>query len=130
MDVEDLVSLGRQVKGCPYFASRVMASTAELVFCPYNYILEPNIRKNLGIKLENSILIFDEAHNIETMAADVASFECDVSVLKSAVEELPRILDTSEKAAVRGGKKSEREFFHYLFISEFYGFLAALRSKC
>jgi Fanconi anemia group J protein len=99
MDVEDLVALGRQVKGCPYFASRVMATMAELVFCPYNYILEPSIRKNLGIKLENCVIIFDEAHNIESIAADVASFECDLTILAAAVEELSHIVDSSDKAA-------------------------------
>lgn len=29
------------ILGCPYFASRTMADTADLIFCPYNYILEP-----------------------------------------------------------------------------------------
>ena len=87
-------------KGCPYFASRVMATGADLVFCPYNYLLEPSIRKNLGIKLENSILIFDESHNIESVAAEVASFECDLSVLESAVGELPKIVEASENATV------------------------------
>lgn len=52
--------------------------------------------------MENSIVIFDEAHNIESIAADVPSFECDLAVLENAVEELRKILDSSEKAEVCG----------------------------
>ena len=30
----------------------------------YNYLLDTDIRENLKINLENSIVIIDEAHNI------------------------------------------------------------------
>ena len=91
-DIEELVQVGQQVKGCPYFASRAMLAYSELIFCPYNYILEPNIRKSIGINLKNAVVIFDEAHNIESICADVASFECNLEVLETAVEELPLVL--------------------------------------
>jgi Fanconi anemia group J protein len=57
-DIEDLNALGLQVGGkcamggmrnlidpylgCPYFASRDMAATAELIVCPYNYLVDPS----------------------------------------------------------------------------------------
>lgn len=50
---------------CPYYLSRVLAKNAEIVFCPYNYVLDPNIRAAMDIEVENSILILDEAHNVE-----------------------------------------------------------------
>jgi Fanconi anemia group J protein len=34
-DVEDLITAGRRHKHCPYYASRSMAQSAELVLCPY-----------------------------------------------------------------------------------------------
>ena len=36
-----------------------------IVFCPYNYLVEPIIRKSMEISLKNNIVILDEAHNIE-----------------------------------------------------------------
>ncbi|KAJ1870564.1 hypothetical protein LPJ55_004561 [Coemansia sp. RSA 990] len=74
-DLEDLVKLGRKTNACPYYASREMAINAELIFCPYNYILDPTVRDAAGIELANSVVIFDEAHNIENAARDAASFE-------------------------------------------------------
>lgn len=56
-DIEDLVEKGKKVRGCPYFASRSISSDAELIFLPYNYIFDPNIRSSLGIQLSNAVVI-------------------------------------------------------------------------
>ncbi len=40
------------------------AAGADIVFMPYNYMLDSTIRDNFCINLERSIIIFDEAHNI------------------------------------------------------------------
>ena len=50
---------------CPYFLSRGLAKDAELVFCPYNYVLDPVIREALGLSLWNTVVVLDEAHNVE-----------------------------------------------------------------
>ncbi|EDQ88903.1 uncharacterized protein MONBRDRAFT_26081 [Monosiga brevicollis MX1] len=39
-DLEDLVARGRKQRACAYFAARELAPTAELVFCPYNYLVQ------------------------------------------------------------------------------------------
>lgn len=44
------------------------AAEADLVFCPYSYLLDPVIRGAMNITLDKSVLIFDEAHNIEDTA--------------------------------------------------------------
>lgn len=41
------------------------AEHAELIFCPYNYLLDPVIRRAVQIDVEDAVLILDEAHNIE-----------------------------------------------------------------
>lgn len=74
--------------GCPYFAARNMAETAELVFCPYNYIIDPIIRHAMSIDLSDSIVIIDEAHNVEDVARESASYEFEYADLYVAVTEL------------------------------------------
>ena len=39
--------------------------SAEVLFVPYNYLIDPNARRALNIDLASDVLIFDEAHNIE-----------------------------------------------------------------
>ena len=61
-DIEDLVNYGNRVKACPFYMSRDIFATAELVFCPYNYIVDPAIRLSMKIDLTGAVVIFDEAH--------------------------------------------------------------------
>ena len=65
MDIEDLNRLGRVRGPCPFYLSREMAATANIIFMPYNYLVDGKIRGGLQTKWENAVLIFDEAHNIE-----------------------------------------------------------------
>jgi Rad3-related DNA helicase len=51
-DLEDLVQEGRRVKCCPYFASRDLIATADIVFCPYIYLIDPKIRNTVCVNLK------------------------------------------------------------------------------
>ena len=65
-EIEQLVKLGNIRGPCPFYLAREMARTADLVFMPYNYLIDSKNRAGLNmLRLENSILIFDEAHNVE-----------------------------------------------------------------
>ncbi|GAA28295.2 regulator of telomere elongation helicase 1 [Clonorchis sinensis] len=64
VDIEDLVKLGKSTGCCPYYMSRESKTDAEIIFTPYNYLLDPKIRKLYNIELQNTAVIFDEAHNI------------------------------------------------------------------
>lgn len=47
-DIEDLVSLGKRIEACPYFAARSLMSDAEIIMCPYNYVIDPHIRMSVS----------------------------------------------------------------------------------
>uniref|UniRef100_A0A7N0UY48 Helicase ATP-binding domain-containing protein n=1 Tax=Kalanchoe fedtschenkoi TaxID=63787 RepID=A0A7N0UY48_KALFE len=64
MDIEDLVILGRNIGACPYYGSRSMVPTADLVVLPYQSLLSKSTRESLGLSLRNNIIIIDEAHNL------------------------------------------------------------------
>lgn len=98
-DIEDMVTLGKKVQGCPYYAARKLYESAEVIFCPYNYILDPVIRKLLDINLKESIVILDEAHNMEDAARSAGSFEIDDKTLNLVKIELTSI--------IKGGFKIE-----------------------
>ena len=52
-----------------------VANKVNLLLCPYNYILNPTIRKSMQIKVKDAIIIFDEAHNIENISEQCCSSE-------------------------------------------------------
>jgi Rad3-related DNA helicase len=80
--MEDIKSLGKRRGGCPYFSSRRKIDSAQVVFCPFNYIIDPHIRKATGIDLENCVVIFDEGHNIADVCRDAASIELTSKEMK------------------------------------------------
>lgn len=49
-DLEDLVKTGENLIACPYYAARAMAMSAQIVFCPYNYLIEPGIRASVSVQ--------------------------------------------------------------------------------
>ncbi|KAK9112453.1 hypothetical protein Scep_019972 [Stephania cephalantha] len=95
-DIEDLVKVGRAVKGCSYFAARSLAEEAQLIFCPYNYILNPTIRRSMEVDIKDSIVILDEAHNIEDMARDAGSMDIEEDALFMLQTELGSLCVTAD----------------------------------
>ncbi|XP_011143654.1 Fanconi anemia group J protein homolog [Harpegnathos saltator] len=86
-DIEDFVGLGKQVGACPYFAARSLMADAEIIMCPYNYLIDPNIRESMQINLKNDIVILDEAHNIEDFCREAASVDIkDVNLISASKE--------------------------------------------
>lgn len=78
-DLEDLVVLGKRERACPYFGARELSADAEIVFCPYNDLIDPKIRHSLDINCKDAIVVIDEAHNAEDVGRSVAgaTFDCN-----------------------------------------------------
>lgn len=47
-DIEDLVSLGKRLRSCSYYAARELMQDALIIFCPYNYLMDPMIRESVS----------------------------------------------------------------------------------
>ena len=57
------------------------AEKADIVLMPYNYIVDIQIRKRIGLDLKNTVLIIDEAHNISAVIEESFSFNLDTRTL-------------------------------------------------
>ncbi|KAI9113138.1 hypothetical protein K1719_015663 [Acacia pycnantha] len=90
-DIEDLVKVGQAVKGCSYYAARSMSDDAQLVFCPYSYIINPVIRGAMDVDIKGAIVILDEAHNIEDITRDAGSVDIEEDVLDKLLMELQQL---------------------------------------
>ncbi|XP_020217515.1 Fanconi anemia group J protein homolog isoform X2 [Cajanus cajan] len=128
-DIEDLVKVGQVVKGCSYYAARSMSDDAQLVFCPYNYIINPVIRAAMDVDIKGAIVILDEAHNIEDISRDAGSVDLEEDVLDKLQMELQQLC--SVNAAIyqplyemaqgltswmeqKKNKLEKRDFQHYV----------------
>lgn len=55
---------------------------SDIIFAPYNYVVDPGIRSAMGIDLESSALMIDEAHNILQAAREAASIDMNLAEVK------------------------------------------------
>lgn len=88
LDVEDLVTTGKDFSACPYYASRKAVDDAEVILVPYNTILHRATREANGIKLKDNIVIIDEAHNLLDALGQMYGATVTIAQLQHAHQQL------------------------------------------
>lgn len=107
LDVEDLVKFGNKQRVCPYYLSRSLKQQADIVFTPYNYLLDPKSRRAHNIELNGAVVIFDEAHNVEKTCEESTSFDLTPYDVASAITAVDRLLAEQAKEASHGDTVSD-----------------------
>jgi len=118
LDIEELHEVGKSAMICPYFANKDRVTGTDIVFMPYNYLIDEKIRENFDIRYENACIIFDEAHNVAQCAEDVTSFELKSKLLEGVVLELQRLQDERKLDDDRTWEASEEDLECLLEISK------------
>lgn len=107
LDVEDLVKFGNKQRVCPYYLSRSLKQQADVIFMPYNYLLDPKSRRAHNIELNGAVVIFDEAHNVEKTCEESTSFDLTPYDIASAITAVDRLLVEQAKEVTEGGSITE-----------------------
>jgi len=87
-DIEDIATLGKRMKLCPYYASRAAISATEVLTLPYPLLLQKSARQALGVDVKDNVVIIDEAHNLTAAIADTLSASMPLSHLDLARKQL------------------------------------------
>uniref|UniRef100_A0A8C9VAC2 ATP-dependent DNA helicase DDX11 n=1 Tax=Scleropages formosus TaxID=113540 RepID=A0A8C9VAC2_SCLFO len=74
-DIEQLVALGHETKGCPYYGGRLAVPAAQVIVLPYQTLLHEATRRASGIRLKDQVVIIDEAHNLTDTITCIHSSE-------------------------------------------------------
>jgi len=93
MDIEDLHRLGKKHNFCPYYMSRELYQSADVIFLPYNYLLDHKIRSSLDIDFNGSVIIFDEAHNVQKMCEETASVTISGQDIALAIKDIEETVE-------------------------------------
>ena len=108
MDIEEVKQMvGFTDRVCPFFYTRELSANADLVLLPYNYLLDNSIRATLKLDWQNSVIIFDEAHNLERVASDAASFTLSSTDLAGCIVELQSVLKKLQEKKENDGDSKE-----------------------
>ena len=108
-DIEDIVKLGKEHRGCPYYMTRGLYETCEVAFMPYNYLLDARNRKGIMLD-EKTILIMDEAHNVETVCCDASSFDLTANDIRRAIRDTEKCIQMLAYDFSSTGKENKGRF--------------------
>ena len=85
--VEDIIQLCRHHHVCPHKAALLAGRDTDIIICDYNYIFSDIRERIFGIlktKLENTIIIIDEAHNLPDRIRSHLEEHISLPLLKDA----------------------------------------------
>eukprot|EP00934_Nitzschia_sp_Nitz4_P001171 Nitzschia sp. Nitz4//scaffold2_size372955//57610//61680//NITZ4_000371-RA/size372955-snap-gene-0.9-mRNA-1//1//CDS//3329546620//1171//frame0 len=104
-DMEELVAMGKDRKVCPFYYTRDLVADAELILLPYNYLFDRDARTTTlaDIPWDNSVVIFDEAHNLESFASDSASFDLTTTDIGGCLGEIQRAINYKQLLGEEAG---------------------------
>jgi DNA excision repair protein ERCC-2 len=87
--IEEMKQMGQDNGWCPYFTSRYLLRSANVVVYNYSYLLDPKVSNLISRDLEeNCIIVFDEAHNIDNVCIEALSVSINTRVLDGATRNL------------------------------------------
>ncbi|MEA1992773.1 MAG: helicase C-terminal domain-containing protein [Euryarchaeota archaeon] len=76
---------------CPYEVVKEVLRETDLISCSYYYLFHSGIRDNfletIGCKLEDLIIILDEAHNLPELAANLGTCRVSLASLQGGINE-------------------------------------------
>jgi len=103
LDVEKACKVCGDSKLCPYEMSCILAQKADVIICDYFHILSPGIRdhflKKMNKDLSQTVLIFDEAHNLPSKTRDLLTVTLSTFTVNASMKECKKMgyEDTSKK---------------------------------
>eukprot|EP00939_MAST-03C_sp_MAST-3C-sp1_P000728 g728.t1 len=109
--LEDLKQIGREKKLCPYFLTRKTLAMADVVVYNYQYMLDPKVSSLVSSQLDkDSIVVFDEAHNIDNVCIEAFSIALNKRILGAAAGNLSKLRRKVQYLRETDQKKLEDEY--------------------
>lgn len=113
--LDDLLAFGRQRKWCPYFTARHCLSYANVIVYNYQYLLDPKIAGLISKSLaKESIVVFDEAHNIDNICIDALSVSLREVTLRRSLGNLNRLRSELEDVRRTDRNRLQEEYSRLL----------------
>lgn len=71
----EVKQLTKKYSLCGYYALKNAIDCADVLFLPYSSLVNKDMRSKIGINIKNSIIVFDEGHNLMDFIKNSESVE-------------------------------------------------------
>lgn len=120
--VDDIVEKSKKKKICAWATARSAVKECDILVCDYNHIFVENVSESslsaMGIDLENTILIIDEAHNLPDRIRNGLERRAILRVFRDARDEIDEFLGTKERVMKKLDLSENRDNFDIRGINE------------
>ncbi|CAO2829815.1 unnamed protein product [Amaranthus hypochondriacus] len=109
--LHDLRAFGKQKGWCPYFLARHMVQFANVVVYSYQYLLDPKVAGIISKEMQReSVVVFDEAHNIDNVCIEALSVSVRRQTLEGATRNISRMSQEIERFKATDAGKLRAEY--------------------
>ena len=110
-DLEELKKWGQSRGWCPYYLTRQAINHANILVFNYQYMLDPKVAKMVSKELESeSIIVFDEAHNIDSVCIEALSVTINDRGLEQATRSLGRLSSEVSRVKQSDSQRLQQEY--------------------
>jgi DNA excision repair protein ERCC-2 len=110
-DLEELRKWGKERGWCPYYLTRQAINHANILVYNYQYMLDPKVAKMVSKELESeSIIVFDEAHNIDSVCIEALSVTINERGLEQATRSLGRLSSEVSRIKRTDNQRLQQEY--------------------
>ncbi|XP_068658392.1 general transcription and DNA repair factor IIH helicase subunit XPD [Aristolochia californica] len=96
--LQDLRTFGKDKGWCPYYLARHMIQYANVVVYSYQYLLDPKVAGIISKEMQReSVVVFDEAHNIDNVCIEALSVSVRQQTLDGATRNLNKMAQEIER---------------------------------
>uniref|UniRef100_A0A3Q0KUN3 General transcription and DNA repair factor IIH helicase subunit XPD n=1 Tax=Schistosoma mansoni TaxID=6183 RepID=A0A3Q0KUN3_SCHMA len=110
-NMADIKTYAKKHNYCPYFLTRYAISYANIVVYSYFYLLDPKIANVVSRELpKNSVVVFDEAHNIDNVCIESMSCLITRRSLEKCTTSLNLLTQTVNEAKTNNSERLKEEY--------------------
>lgn len=110
-DLEELQRWAANKGWCPYYLTRQAINHANILVFNYQYMLDPKVAKMVSKELEaESIVVFDEAHNIDSVCIEALSVTINDRGLEQATRSLGRLSSEVSRLKATDSQRLQNEY--------------------
>ncbi|CAE6505762.1 unnamed protein product [Rhizoctonia solani] len=107
----DISNLGRERTTCPYFTIRRMMPFVDVIIYSFHYLLDPKVAEQVSKELsKDSIVVFDEAHNIDNVCIESLSIDLTRPMLEAAARSVTRLGEKIDEIKATDASRLQEEY--------------------
>lgn len=109
--IDDLKDFCATRGWCPYFMARYALNTANIVVYSYYYLIDPKIADVVSKELSReSVVVCDEAHNIDNVCVDSMSIKINKRIIEKSVANLQTLEKAVSQTREADSRKLQEEY--------------------